>query len=179
MPGFLTRGLVSRLIRRALRGGNTPRTRCCVPQAYGSSDPAAPAVPRATFAAHPSLRVGWRQYGEVLGVGITSSRCGVGMGRTLLPGTCADLLPAIANRPAQTPLSPVSFPRKRESLFAGVTPSAVAEATSPTEIPACAGMTRWSNAIRNPPPVDGQSLGMLLVAEGLAHVWGGGKRSWC
>ena len=26
---------------------------------------------------------------------------------------------------------------------------------------------------------DGQSLGMLLVAEGLAHVWDGGKRSWC
>ena len=85
----------------------------------------------------------------------------------------------IGNRSLQPPPPPVSFPRKRESLFAGVTPNAVAEATSPTEIPACAGMTRWSNAIRNPPPVDGQSLGMLLVAEGLAHVWGGGKRSWC
>ena len=52
--------------------------------------------------------------GEVEGAGITSSRCGVGMGRTLVPGTCADLFPAIANRPAQTPRSPVSFPRKRE-----------------------------------------------------------------
>lgn len=25
----------------------------------------------------------------------------------------------------------------------------------------------------------GDSLGMVLVAEGLAHVWGGGKRGWC
>src|SRR5690606_403340 len=38
------------------------RTRSRAPQAYGSSDPTAPAVPRATFAAHPSLRVRWGQY---------------------------------------------------------------------------------------------------------------------
>jgi micrococcal nuclease len=26
---------------------------------------------------------------------------------------------------------------------------------------------------------DGKSLGTILVAEGLAHVWGGAQRSWC
>ena len=26
---------------------------------------------------------------------------------------------------------------------------------------------------------DGQSLGQLLVAEGLAHPWGGARRGWC
>jgi len=25
----------------------------------------------------------------------------------------------------------------------------------------------------------GESIGGMLVAEGLAHEWGGGKRSWC
>src|SRR5690606_17923573 len=79
------------------------RTRSRAPQAYGSSDPTAPAVPRATFAAHPSLRVRWGQYAPA---GIDGDK----------------YRQSAAGHPNR--LSPtVSFPRKRESLFAGLTSS--------------------------------------------------------
>src|SRR5690606_41104405 len=97
MPGFLTRGLGSRLIRRALRGGTRPGPGAACPKPTAVATP----PPRLSPALR-SLRIrpcAWDEgsMGEVFGVGITSSRCGVGMGRTLVPGKYAEYHSAIGH----------------------------------------------------------------------------------
>src|SRR5690606_29237354 len=74
--GRAVRGLTARAPKRRLPSGVTRGA---------GAKPVAPAVPRATFAAHPSLRVGWAEVRGVFGVGISFDAEGKARRTTLSP----------------------------------------------------------------------------------------------